>query len=1334
MNTKYLLTLCSSVALGMSSVFAQNVNVDVNLNMEHSVDGESRFGRERRMTIHATPHESDWKGHEDMLDYLINDLDVYFGRETGGTVWKMQGVEEDPNKPGWANEAQMIEHGGGLKQWYESDDFASAHQYESKSNMIMGLNDFSPMYPNLSWYEGFGKGKGGWFVDDTDAAADWVAKYLKHYFAQSSDDTGEPLPMYWECYNEPDMNFMNPSFGMIVSGLEKNWEYHKLVAQEVRAKLGDKAPKIGGMTWGQLDLYKADGIPSRTTLDTWTQYLKADNPMIPKYHNMLSGVNKTGGVAHPGVGLDEWPVAWDNRTKDWWQWDYMYQGFIDYAGADMDFYGVHMYDWPQSNPQNDRANTRSGGHVEAMLDMFEWYDNFKFGNKKDIVMSEFGTVNDDLMKTILDGRRDWLFIKPFNQMMMQFLERPSHVVYSMPFAPTKAIWGAYEDGGKVIRYGGGSLMEPKGTWTSLSTNPSQGWGWSGIIHFFELWKDVEGTRIDTKSNDNDVQVDAYVNGKHVYVILNNCVDIDKTINLNTFGISGNTVSSVELRHIFRGDDDFTKYTIANMTAAPATANLKPNSTIVLDYTYANNVVINQESKETKYMCEPLAGTQKNDRGTQLCHTTAKSSITATIKDVVKPAKGEAIIRVGGFFPNPADGVLPDGSTGMKVKALKVNGNDVIVESDNFVTNTRGYGLGNYKGAWFGVLELECPVEYLKTGENTVYFERWQGVEFTTIMIQVFDMTAEPGRTTGGATITGLAFNSSSANVMNGQTLGLAAVFTPANASDKGLTWTSSNTSAVTVDANGIVTAVANSGSAVITAKSTANPSISASITIKAVPYQTSTVTGITITEGTSIAVDQNVNTKLNVTFTPAPEVAPEVIWTTSDASIVEVLSTGTIIGKTVGESATITATVKNTNIKDEITVNVKLAGGESVSTRALADFLTPLNSYTFTIPVAVMGERTVVAELLKDGSALGSGTATIDAVGSATAEVTVNLGSAPAIATGYAVRLTLKDGATVLSTKTKDVEMKAPTAVAGVSLPDSPIGMIKNASKTLLATISPANASDQRVSWSSNKPAIADIDENGKVTAYSVGEAIITVTTNDQGKKATVTIIVSDFQGSLEIEAEDYDRPGGPQDAIGIYTVDSNGKTGINNVQKGDWVEFDVYIPEDGSYSVSFEAATKMADGVIEFIVDGRSVGTVKVPTDDWDNFATIDLANQFDLGDGYHTFKVLASGSDQWQWNMDKFTLVREGSASGPVSVASFTQGKASIYPNPAVDVININGIEAGSYTVQIINMLGVAISTQVIDVTIDNSVNVSELASGVYQLVITDGSENETLSFTKK
>ena len=45
----------------------------------------------------------------------------------------------------------------------------------------------------------------------------------------------------------------------------------------------------------------------------------------------------------------------------------MYQGFIDFAGADMDFYGVHMYDWPNSNVTTTKANTRAGGHIEAQF-------------------------------------------------------------------------------------------------------------------------------------------------------------------------------------------------------------------------------------------------------------------------------------------------------------------------------------------------------------------------------------------------------------------------------------------------------------------------------------------------------------------------------------------------------------------------------------------------------------------------------------------------------------------------------------------------------------------------------------------------------------------------------------------------------------------------------------------------------------------------------------------------------------------------------------------------------------------------------------------------------
>ena len=40
---------------------------------------------------------------------------------------------------------------------------------------------------------------------------------------------------------------------------------------------------------------------------------------------------------------------------------------------------------------------------------------------------------------------------------------------------------------------------------------------------------------------------------------------------------------------------------------------------------------------------------------------------------------------------------------------------------------------------------------------TIEFARAGNTEFTTIMIQTFDMTATPGRTTGGAAITGVSF-------------------------------------------------------------------------------------------------------------------------------------------------------------------------------------------------------------------------------------------------------------------------------------------------------------------------------------------------------------------------------------------------------------------------------------------------------------------------------------------------------------------------------------------------------------------------------------------------
>ena len=82
--------------------------------------------------------------------------------------------------------------------------------------------------------------------------------------------------------------------------------------------------------------------------------------------------------------------------------------------------------------------------------------------------------------------------------------------------------------------------------------------------------------------------------------------------------------------------------------------------------------------------------------------------------------------------------------------------------------------------------------------------------------------------------------------------------------------------------------------------------------------------------------------------------------------------------------------------------------------------------------------------------------------------------------------------------------------VTGVFL-NFPTGLdlIPNQSQFLEATIQPYNATNQTVSWSSAYPHIASVNENGLVTAHSLGTTIITVTTADGNFTASREVIVS---------------------------------------------------------------------------------------------------------------------------------------------------------------------------------------------------------------------------------
>lgn len=86
---------------------------------------------------------------------------------------------------------------------------------------------------------------------------------------------------------------------------------------------------------------------------------------------------------------------------------------------------------------------------------------------------------------------------------------------------------------------------------------------------------------------------------------------------------------------------------------------------------------------------------------------------------------------------------------------------------------------------------------------------------------------------------------------------------------------------------------------------------------------------------------------------------------------------------------------------------------------------------------------------------------------------------------------------------------QTPTAVSGVSLNETTATLDINDTLQLTATVSPSDATNKAVSWSSNNTSVAAVSNNGLVTAKAEGTATITVTTSDGGFTATCNITVN---------------------------------------------------------------------------------------------------------------------------------------------------------------------------------------------------------------------------------
>jgi hypothetical protein len=276
-----------------------------------------------------------------------------------------------------------------------------------------------------------------------------------------------------------------------------------------------------------------------------------------------------------------------------------------------------------------------------------------------------------------------------------------------------------------------------------------------------------------------------------------------------------------------------------------------------------------------------------------------------------------------------------------------------------------------------------------------------------------------------------------------------------------------------------------------------------------------------------------------------------------------------------------------------------------------------------------------------------------------------------------------------------------------------------NVTKQIIASITPANATNKMITWASADETVATVSTTGLVTAVSGGTATITATTQDGGKTANSIITV--IPNNLVYQAEDAEFSG---PVIATNQPDYNGTGFLDYANlSNDFIKWTVYAPTTGTYNLSFRYAASVIRP-LKLTINGVDVMTsVPFPSTGsfavWGNYTTSQP-----LTAGNNTITLTAIGSSGG--NFDELTITN---TLGVNDLKANQEGKSvSISPNPVTNgiiSIDLQGFENDkNIKVKIINAVGQTVYETVLTDTTHAELNLSgKLTESIYFVSVESG-----------